>query len=52
MPEPVKLDFSKAVPIADDGAVKLDFSKAQPVEDTVTPMSAPPAKPGIFVILF
>ena len=48
MPEPVKLDFSKAVPIADDGAVKLDFSKAQPVEDTVTPMSAPPAKPGIF----
>ena len=48
MPEPVKLDFSKAVPIADDGAVKLDFSKAQPVEDTVTPMPAPPAKPGIF----
>ena len=32
MPEPVKLDFSKAVPIADDGAVKLDFSKAVPLE--------------------
>ena len=43
MPKPVKLDFSKAVPIADDGAVKLDFSKAQPVEGTVTPTSTDPS---------
>jgi hypothetical protein len=41
MPEPVKLDFSKAVPIADGGTVKLDFSKAQPTAGAVL-MAAPP----------
>lgn len=38
MPEPVKLDFSKAVPINDAGTVNLDFSKAQQI-------SEPPAAP-------
>ena len=33
MAEPVKLDFSKAAPVGEDGEVKLDFSKAVPVND-------------------
>jgi hypothetical protein len=32
MPEPVKLDFSKAVPVGRDEGVKLDFSKAVPLD--------------------
>jgi hypothetical protein len=34
MPEPVKLDFSKAIPVDNGGAVKLDFSKAQPISES------------------
>jgi hypothetical protein len=34
MPEPVQLDFSKAVPVGKDEGVQLDFSKAVPLDST------------------
>ncbi len=46
MPEPVQLDFSKAVPVGKDEGVQLDFSKAVPLDSTgQTAPTAPQGSP-------